>query len=160
MNFQQLVAVIPVFERIETLRASATIESPPDTHVLIVVLRGHVTIASRGREPSVFTQGYACRPDYGPHTVQVPKTKEAEYAVIFYRVLPENSEWSLHGPQYHRDWLIPLAALIGADLMLLGDCLGRILIIPREVPVGVMTAVIGAPYFVYLLRRERMRRLR
>ncbi|NEW07924.1 iron chelate uptake ABC transporter family permease subunit [Paenibacillus sp. SYP-B3998] len=55
-------------------------------------------------------------------------------------------------------WLIPLAALIGADLMLLGDCLGRILIIPREVPVGIMTAVIGAPYFVYLLRRERKSR--
>ncbi|MEK3912243.1 iron ABC transporter permease [Paenibacillus sp. FSL H7-0331] len=52
-------------------------------------------------------------------------------------------------------WLIPLAALIGADLMLLGDCLGRILIIPREIPVGIMTAVIGAPYFVYLLRKTR-----
>lgn len=52
-------------------------------------------------------------------------------------------------------WLIPLAALIGADLMLLGDCLGRIVIIPREVPVGIMTAIIGAPYFVYLLRKAR-----
>lgn len=55
-------------------------------------------------------------------------------------------------------WLLPLAAIIGADLMLLGDCLGRVIIIPREVPVGIMTAVIGAPYFIYLLRRERNRR--
>ncbi len=54
-------------------------------------------------------------------------------------------------------WLIPLAALIGADIMLLGDCLGRVLIIPREVSVGIMTAIIGAPYFVYLLRRARVR---
>ncbi|SFF05623.1 iron complex transport system permease protein [Paenibacillus algorifonticola] len=54
-------------------------------------------------------------------------------------------------------WLVPLAALIGADLILLGDCLGRILIIPREVPVGIMTAVLGAPYFIYLLRRERIK---
>lgn len=54
-------------------------------------------------------------------------------------------------------WLIPLAALIGADMMLLGDCLGRVLIIPREVSVGIMTAIIGAPYFVYLLRRARVR---
>ncbi|OPH59374.1 iron-dicitrate transporter subunit FecD [Paenibacillus ferrarius] len=54
-------------------------------------------------------------------------------------------------------WLIPLAALIGADLMLLGDLLGRVIIIPREVPVGIMTAVIGAPYFLYLLRKERRR---
>lgn len=55
--------------------------------------------------------------------------------------------------------LIPLAALIGADLMLLGDCLGRVVIIPREVPVGIMTAVIGAPYFVYLLRKEHRRKI-
>lgn len=54
-------------------------------------------------------------------------------------------------------WLIPLAALIGADIMLLGDCLGRVLIIPREVSAGIMTAIIGAPYFVYLLRRARVR---
>ncbi|MBW5444896.1 iron chelate uptake ABC transporter family permease subunit [Cohnella sp. CFH 77786] len=56
-----------------------------------------------------------------------------------------------------QQWLIPLAAFIGADLMLLGDCIGRILIVPREVTVGIMTAVIGAPYFIYLLRRERVR---
>ncbi|MBB6731071.1 FecCD family ABC transporter permease [Cohnella zeiphila] len=52
-------------------------------------------------------------------------------------------------------WLIPLAALLGADLMLLGDVLGRVLIVPREVPVGIMSAVIGAPYFVYLLRKAK-----
>lgn len=54
-------------------------------------------------------------------------------------------------------WLIPLAALIGADMILLGDCIGRVIIIPREVSVGIMTAIIGAPYFVYLLRRARLR---
>ncbi|MDQ6420129.1 iron chelate uptake ABC transporter family permease subunit [Paenibacillus sp. LHD-117] len=54
-------------------------------------------------------------------------------------------------------WLLPLAALIGADLMLIGDIVGRVLIIPREVPVGITTAVIGAPYFIYLLRRERLK---
>lgn len=54
-------------------------------------------------------------------------------------------------------WLIPLAALIGADIMLLGDCLGRVLIIPREVSAGIMTAIIGAPYFLYLLHLARRR---
>ncbi|MDN4078868.1 iron ABC transporter permease [Paenibacillus polymyxa] len=58
----------------------------------------------------------------------------------------------------HNQWLIPLAALLGANLMLLGDILGRMLIVPREIPVGIMTALVGAPYFVYLLRRERSRR--
>ncbi|USK34553.1 iron chelate uptake ABC transporter family permease subunit [Bacillus sp. F19] len=55
--------------------------------------------------------------------------------------------------------LIPLAALIGANLMLIGDSIGRVIIIPREVPVGVMTAIIGAPYFVYLLRKEYKRKV-
>ncbi|AJY74829.1 FecCD family ABC transporter permease [Paenibacillus beijingensis] len=54
-------------------------------------------------------------------------------------------------------WLLPLAAIIGANIMLLGDCLGRMIVIPREVPAGIMTALIGAPYFLYLLRRERKR---
>ena len=58
----------------------------------------------------------------------------------------------------HNQWLIPLAALLGANLMLLGDILGRMLIVPREIPIGIMTALVGAPYFVYLLRRERSRR--
>ncbi|MNO21295.1 Fe(3+) dicitrate transport system permease protein FecD [compost metagenome] len=52
-------------------------------------------------------------------------------------------------------WRLPMAAVMGADLMLLGDLLGRILIIPLEIPVGIITAVIGAPYFIYLLRKER-----
>ncbi|WP_217594283.1 iron ABC transporter permease [Cohnella sp. GbtcB17] len=52
-------------------------------------------------------------------------------------------------------WRLPMAAAIGADLMLLGDLLGRTLIIPREIPVGIVTATIGAPYFIFLLRRER-----
>lgn len=98
MSFQQLVAMIPVFERIETSRISRTIDSSPDLHVLLVVLRGHVTVSSREQKPAVLTQGYACHPDCGPHTIQIPKTKEAEYVVITYRILPENSAWTLRGP--------------------------------------------------------------
>lgn len=56
--------------------------------------------------------------------------------------------------------LIPLAALIGADLLLLSDVIGRVIIIPREVPVGIMSAIIGAPYFIYLLRRQRVRSMK
>lgn len=54
-------------------------------------------------------------------------------------------------------YVIPLAALVGANLLLLSDIIGRVVILPREVPVGIMTAIIGAPYFVYLLRKENKR---
>ncbi|NHN32135.1 FecCD family ABC transporter permease [Paenibacillus agricola] len=77
-------------------------------------------------------------------------------AIGFIGLIAPHMARSLVGARHQ--WLLPLAALLGADLMLLGDCLGRIIIIPREVPVGIMTAVIGAPYFIYLLRKERQRK--
>lgn len=50
-------------------------------------------------------------------------------------------------------WRLPGCALLGASLLLLADILARIVILPQEVPVGVMTALLGAPCFLYLLRR-------
>ncbi|CAG7648600.1 Fe(3+) dicitrate transport system permease protein FecD [Paenibacillus solanacearum] len=79
-------------------------------------------------------------------------------AIGFVGLIAPHMARSLIGSR--NQWLIPLSALIGANLMLLGDCIGRIVITPREVPVGIMTAIIGAPYFVYLLRRERLRRIK
>lgn len=52
----------------------------------------------------------------------------------------------------HR-WLLPGCALAGAMLLLLADTLARVVILPQEVPVGVMTALFGAPFFIALARR-------
>lgn len=51
-------------------------------------------------------------------------------------------------------WLIPYCALLGAMLLLFADISARYIIMPREVPVGVMTALIGVPFFVYIARRR------
>ncbi|MDF0728073.1 iron ABC transporter permease [Cytobacillus sp. S13-E01] len=51
--------------------------------------------------------------------------------------------------------LIPTAALVGGLLVLLADLIGRTLFSPLEVPAGVFTAAIGAPYFIYLLYKSR-----
>ncbi|MBZ9558627.1 MULTISPECIES: iron ABC transporter permease [unclassified Modicisalibacter] len=53
----------------------------------------------------------------------------------------------------HRHWL-PVAALLGAILLLLADVAARTLILPGEVPIGVMTALVGAPVFMALVRRQ------
>lgn len=53
----------------------------------------------------------------------------------------------------HR-WLLPLSALLGASFLMLTDTLARTVIAPSEVPVGIITALIGAPCFLYLLRRR------
>ncbi len=49
--------------------------------------------------------------------------------------------------------MLPGCALLGATLLLVADMLARVLILPQEVPVGVMTALFGAPFFIALARR-------
>jgi len=49
--------------------------------------------------------------------------------------------------------VIPAAAIAGATFVIMADMLARTLIAPRELPVGAITALIGAPLFVYLLKR-------
>ena len=51
--------------------------------------------------------------------------------------------------------LIPVAAMMGAIIVVTSDLLGRILFSPVELPCGIITASIGAPYFIYLLVRSR-----
>jgi iron complex transport system permease protein len=54
----------------------------------------------------------------------------------------------------HR-YLLPLAVLTGAILMILTDLLARTVLAPTEIPIGVITAICGAPFFLYLLRRHK-----
>lgn len=58
----------------------------------------------------------------------------------------------LLGPD-HRT-LLPASALIGALFLVLADLLARTLLAPQEIPVGILTALSGAPFFIYLLRRS------
>lgn len=51
--------------------------------------------------------------------------------------------------------LLPVAVLAGAVLVVGADAVGRWLLAPNEIPVGIVTALVGAPYVVWLLRRQR-----
>ncbi|MDQ0843539.1 MULTISPECIES: iron ABC transporter permease [unclassified Streptomyces] len=53
----------------------------------------------------------------------------------------------------HR-WVLPMAALVGPVMLLVSDVIGRIVFPPGEVPAGVMTALIGVPFLVTLVRRK------
>jgi iron complex transport system permease protein len=50
--------------------------------------------------------------------------------------------------------LIPTSAIGGAIVIVLADTLGRTIVAPTELPVGAMTALAGAPVFIYLMRRR------
>jgi iron complex transport system permease protein len=57
------------------------------------------------------------------------------------------------GPN-HR-YLLPAAALLGGITLLLADILSRTLIAPSELPIGIVMAILGGPFFLYLLLRNR-----
>jgi iron complex transport system permease protein len=58
----------------------------------------------------------------------------------------------------HR-WLLPFATVAGACLLLAADVVGRIVARPAELDVGIVTALIGAPFFIAIVRRQRVREL-
>ena len=55
----------------------------------------------------------------------------------------------------NHSYLLPTSALFGASLMMLADLLSRILISPAEIPVGLITSALGAPFFLWLIYRSR-----
>jgi len=59
--------------------------------------------------------------------------------------------WS--GPDYKR--LLPLSILGGASALIISDILARVLLAPQEIPVGIITALAGAPFFLWVLRRSK-----
>jgi iron complex transport system permease protein len=58
----------------------------------------------------------------------------------------------------HR-WMLPFSALTGACLLTATDVLGRIVARPSEIDVGIITALVGAPFFIWIVRRQKVREL-
>jgi len=61
------------------------------------------------------------------------------------------------GPDFR--WILPYAMLLAPTLLLLADVLGRVVAPPGELQVGVVTALIGAPVFIALVRHRRVSEL-
>ncbi|MFC8683325.1 FecCD family ABC transporter permease [Microbacterium ureisolvens] len=58
----------------------------------------------------------------------------------------------------HR-WLLPFSAIAGAALLVAADVVGRVVARPDEIEVGILTALIGAPFFIWIVRRQKVREL-
>jgi iron complex transport system permease protein len=63
----------------------------------------------------------------------------------------------LTGPAHA--WLLPASALLGALLLLTADVVGRVVARPSDVEVGIVTALIGAPVLIAIVRRSKVRAL-
>jgi iron complex transport system permease protein len=59
----------------------------------------------------------------------------------------------LTGPDYR--WILPFSLVLAPALLLTADVIGRVVLLPGEVPAGIMTALVGAPVFVWLVRRSK-----
>lgn len=59
---------------------------------------------------------------------------------------------SLVGPKHQR--FLPVALFIGAILLLVADAIGRSILTTSTIPVGIVVSIIGAPYFLYLLKKQ------
>jgi iron complex transport system permease protein len=71
----------------------------------------------------------------------------------FIGLLAPHMARKLVGPGFAR--MLPVSVLLGAILVLLADLAGRTLFLPLDVPVGVFTSAVGAPFFIYLLYARR-----
>lgn len=58
----------------------------------------------------------------------------------------------------HR-WLLPFSMIAGAALLVASDVVGRLVARPEEIEVGIITALIGAPFFIWIVRRQKVREL-
>ncbi|XID91644.1 FecCD family ABC transporter permease [Paenibacillaceae bacterium WGS1546] len=76
-------------------------------------------------------------------------------AVGFVGLIAPHMARKLVGPSFGA--LIPAAALLGSLMLLAADTIGRTAFLPLDIPAGVFTAAVGAPFFIYLLYRSRHR---
>ena len=73
-------------------------------------------------------------------------------AIGFVGLMVPHTARMLTGSDHRR--VLPLSALLGATYLVVCDLLGRVVIAPTELPVGIVTAAFGGPFFVWLLRRQ------
>ncbi|WP_035297032.1 FecCD family ABC transporter permease, partial [Brevibacillus thermoruber] len=72
--------------------------------------------------------------------------------IAFIGLMAPHMAKALVGPRHHV--LIPVSVLLGGWLLLLADTTGRHLLDPDGIPAGIMAALMGAPYFLYLLLKS------
>ncbi len=72
--------------------------------------------------------------------------------ISFVGLIAPHTARSLVGADHHR--LLPASAMLGAVFLVWADGIGRMILFPVEIPVGVFTALVGGPFFLLLLRRH------
>jgi len=138
--------------------------SQPLRGIFLYLLAGAAVLFSLGRDLNLMAMGEETASELG---VEVERVKKIAFvfaslitgAVVsvsgligFVGLIVPHLVRMLWGPD-HR-FLLPASALAGAILLVFADLIARTILAPSEIPVGVITALGGAPFFVYLLRKK------
>ena len=132
--------------------------------VLPLLLVGLILAFALGRQISTLSLGEDIATSLGQHTLTI------KLLTMTSVVLLAGSTVAIAGPigfvglvvphcvrffiKTDYRWILPYSAVCGAILLLLADIAARLLIQPQELPVGVMTALVGAPLFIYLAKAK------
>lgn len=131
----------------------------------VVVAVGLVVSVLLARDLNVMTLGDEAAAHLGLHVERTKKiflliaslmtgaTVAACGLIGFVGLIVPHSVRLAIGPDHRR--LVPASALAGAAFLVLADSFARTIIAPLEIPIGVITAFLGGPFFLFLLRRRR-----
>jgi iron complex transport system permease protein len=133
--------------------------------VAAVVAAGMVVCILLARDLNLMTLGEEAAAHLGLHVEQTKKlffvvaslmtgaTVAACGLIGFVGLIVPHTMRLAIGPDHRR--LVPASALAGAAFLVLADGFARIAIAPREIPIGVITSLLGGPFFLFLLRRKK-----
>jgi iron-siderophore transport system permease protein len=134
--------------------------------VLPVVAAGLVVALSAGRSLNALALGDDVARSLGQHVARARATSSVGFALLaggavaaagpvgFVGLAVPHVARAVVGSDYR--WIVPYSMVLGAGLLLAGDVLGRVVARPAELEVGIVTALLGAPFFVWLVRRHRL----
>jgi iron complex transport system permease protein len=136
----------------------------PLTAIFLYLLAGGAVLFSRAKDLNLAALGEETASELGVEVERLKKVIFVSASLItgavvsvsgligFVGLVVPHVVRMIWGPD-HR-FLLPASALAGAILLVLADTIARTILAPSEIPVGVVTALGGAPFFVYLLRRK------
>lgn len=169
-----LISILVIFNRDQadsivfwTMGSVAAARLGQVLYLLPVVLMGTIIIYFYAKDLNLMMAGDETAQNLG---VEIDKTKKVLLVVSsimiafivsssgvigFVGLIVPHSIRLILGPD-HRI-LIPFSALGGAVFMIFSDTIARTILAPMEIPVGAITALFGAPYFIFLLRKTKLR---
>ena len=74
-------------------------------------------------------------------------------AIAFIGLMGPHIAKSIIGPRHQL--FLPISIIVGAFLLVLSDTIGKVILEPTGVPAGIVVAIIGAPYFIYLMYKSK-----